>query len=83
MDINQASKLISDMIKENRDCTVKDYIELRAEIAGITKYSDTPIVRKVNDKKQSDILENIQITLDRTPVLIASYDSQVKAVIVE
>lgn len=76
MTLPEADKLINDMIKEDSNYTIKDYRELRAEIAGITQSNDKPIIRRRNTRKRADILNNIEVVLAR-------YYTDVKAVIVE
>lgn len=43
MTLIEEQKLIDDMIKENPDTTIKDFLELKSEITGIEK--SVPVIR--------------------------------------
>lgn len=61
MTTEEAEKLIDDMVKENRNVTIKGYLELRDELTAIHKSFDKK-VRK-SKKFTEDVLKQIDKTL--------------------
>lgn len=60
MTLEARDKLICDLIKENSDATIKDYLEVCKEIVGIEEATDAVSVEMKIKKRFIDISRVIQ-----------------------